>query len=113
MLTRYENLLVEANAPIARVTLNRPERRNALSLALMKELTACLREIGESKEIQVVILSGAGTVFSSGHDLGEMRGCSISDYRNIFALCVELMTTVQSIPQPVIAEVQGIATAAG
>jgi enoyl-CoA hydratase/carnithine racemase len=113
MPSKYETLLFETDIPLARVTLNRPERRNALSLALMKELIACLREIGESKDIHAVILGGAGTVFSSGHDLNELCGRSIGDYRNIFDVCVQLMTTVQSIPQPVIAEVQGMATAAG
>jgi enoyl-CoA hydratase/carnithine racemase len=113
MSKKYENLLVETGDPIARITLNRPERRNALSLTLMMELTACLWEIGEAKDIRAVILGGAGTVFSSGHDLSEMRGRSVSDYRRLFDVCVELMTTVQRIPQPVIAEVQGTATAAG
>lgn len=113
MHANYENLLVETGAPVARVTLNRPERRNALSLALMKELTACLRSIGESTETQAVILAASGTVFSAGHDLNEMRGRSLSDYRQLFEVCVELMTTMQRIPQPVIAEVQGMATAAG
>ena len=118
MTTNYENLLVDLSvksggAAIARVTLNRPERRNALSLALMQELAACLRSIGESNEIRAVILSAAGKVFSSGHDLNEMRGRSINDYRRLFDVCVEMMTVIQSIPQPVIAEVQGMATAAG
>jgi enoyl-CoA hydratase/carnithine racemase len=113
MSTNYENLIVEIGAPIARVTLNRAERRNALSLALMRELTACLREIGGSDETRAVILSAAGSVFSSGHDLAEMRERSVSDYRRIFDACVEMMNAVQSVPQPVIAEVQGMATAAG
>ncbi len=117
MTTNYENLFVEMNAgasgAIARVTLNRPERRNALSLALMRELTACLREIGASNDTRAVVLSAAGTVFSSGHDLSEMRDRSINDYRRLFEVCVEMMTAIQSIPQPVIAEVQGMATAAG
>jgi enoyl-CoA hydratase/carnithine racemase len=113
MPQRYENLIYETDAPIARVTLNRPERRNALSLALMKELITCLREIAESKDIHAVILSGAGTVFSAGHDLNELRGRSIGEYRHIFDICVQLMAMVQSIRQPVIAEVQGMATAAG
>jgi enoyl-CoA hydratase/carnithine racemase len=113
MSTSYENLIVEMDAPIARVTLNRPERRNALSMALMRELTACLREIGGSAEIRAIILSAAGSVFSSGHDLNEMRGRSISDYRRIFEACVEMMDAIQRVPQPVIAEVQGTATAAG
>ena len=113
MSTKYENLIVEMGAPVARVTLNRPERRNALSLAMMRELTACLREIGGSGETRAVILSAAGSVFSSGHDLTEMRGRSVSDYRQIFDACVEMMNAVQIVPQPVIAEVQGMATAAG
>src|SRR5215475_11605718 len=113
MSTNYENLIVEMSAPVARVTLNRPERRNALSLALMRELTACLREIGGSDETRAIILSAAGSVFSSGHDLTEMRGRSINDYRRIFDACVGMMNAVQSVPQPVIAEVQGMATAAG
>lgn len=113
MANAYEHLLVEAAGPVVRITLNRPERRNALSLALMKELTACLREIAESREIQVVILGAAGPVFSAGHDLSEMRGGTIAEYRRLFETCVELMTEIQRIPQPVIAEVQGLATAAG
>ncbi len=109
----YENLLVEINAPLVRVTLNRPERRNALSLALMKELSDCFRRLGEAPEVGAVILAAAGNVFSSGHDLNEMRGRTINDYRQLFDVCVEMMTLIQRIPQPVIAEVQGMATAAG
>ncbi len=113
MRTEYENLLVEASTPIVRITLNRPERRNALSLALMEELTACLRGVGASTEARAVILAGAGKVFSAGHDLSEMRGRTIAEYRALFDACVTLMETLQRIPQPVIAEVHGIATAAG
>jgi enoyl-CoA hydratase/carnithine racemase len=113
MQKSYENLIIESETAVARITLNRPERRNALSLGLMEELTDCLRVIGKSKAIRAVIIGGAGKVFSSGHDLTEMRGRSISDYRYLFDRCVELMTTLQQIPQPVIAEVHGIATAAG
>lgn len=109
----YENLLVEIKSPVARITLNRPERRNALSLELMKELIACLRSIGENSEVRAVILGAAGTVFSSGHDLNEVRGGELKEYRRLFDLCVDLMKMIQSIPQPVIAEVQGMATAAG
>ncbi len=113
MAGSYERLLVETEDAIARITLNHPEKRNALSLALMKELTACLREIGESKDVQAVILAAAGPAYSAGHDLGEMRGRSVAEYRQIFDACVEMMTEIQRIPQPVIAEVHGIATAAG
>ena len=113
MQANYENLIVETHQSIARITLNRPERRNALSLALMNELTACLRSCGESREVAAVILAANGKVFSSGHDLSEMRDRTIKDYRQLFDACVELMTMIQQIPQPVIAEVQGMATAAG
>lgn len=109
----YENLLFETDGSIAVVTLNRPNRRNALSLGLMRELLDCFDRIGKDKQLRVVVLAAAGKVFSSGHDLGELVGRDITEYREIFDVCSELMMKIQSIPQPVIAEVQGIATAAG
>ncbi len=99
--------------PVAVVTLNRPERRNALSLDLMLELIAAVDGIGRDRETHAVILAAAGKVFCSGHDLSEMTGRNIAEYRRIFDVCSELMQKLQAIPQPVIAEVQGIATAAG
>ncbi len=84
-----------------------------LSLRLMLELIACLDEIERNRAVQAVILAAAGNVYCSGHDLSEMVGRSVSDYRQIFEVCAELMMKIQSIPQPVIAEVQGVATAAG
>lgn len=113
MPSNYKYLLVETTDSITRITLNRPERRNALSLALMQELHGCLGKIGESKEIRAVILAAAGTVFSAGHDLSEMLEGNLNDYRKLFEVCVEMMTRMQNIAQPVIAEVQGMATAAG
>lgn len=98
---------------VAVLTLNRPERRNALSLDLMTELIAALDRAGSDPDVRAVILAAEGSVFSSGHDLAEMTGRSITEYRRLFDVCAELMTKIQSIPQPVIAEVQGIATAAG
>jgi enoyl-CoA hydratase/carnithine racemase len=109
----YENICFATEGNIALVTLNRPQRRNALSLALMQELIDCLSAIGGRRDLRAVILAAAGKVFSSGHDLSEMVGRDISEYRRLFDVCTELMTKLQSIPQPVIAEVQGIATAAG
>jgi enoyl-CoA hydratase/carnithine racemase len=79
----------------------------------MLELTACLEQIGRGREIRAVVLAAAGKVFCSGHDLSEMTGRNLNDYRRIFDVCTELMTKIQTIPQPVIAEVQGLATAAG
>jgi enoyl-CoA hydratase/carnithine racemase len=95
------------------ITLNRPDRRNPLSLDLMLELTGCLDEFAASTHIRVIILAAAGKVFSSGHDLSEMVGRTVGDYRRLFDVCTELMAKIQSIPQPVIAQVQGVATAAG
>ncbi len=109
----YQNLLVELTPPVATITLNRPARRNALSVEMMFELIGCLDELASSREVQSVILAGAGTAFCSGHDLQEMIGQDINRYRHIFDVCTELMTRVKSIPQPVIAQVQGVATAAG
>jgi enoyl-CoA hydratase/carnithine racemase len=109
----YENLAFETEGPVAVVTLNRPTRRNALSLALMRELLECLTRIGQEREFRVVILAAAGKVYSSGHDLSELVGRDINAYREIFDVCADLMTRIQAIPQPVIAEVQGVATAAG
>ena len=111
--TAATDVLYEVDGPIAIVTLNRPNRRNALSLELMRELLECLRRIGDDKDVRAVILAAEGKVFSSGHDLSELVGRSLNDYREIFDVCVELMTAIESIPQPVIAEVQGMATAAG
>ena len=107
------NIEITYEGATAIVTLNRPERRNALSLELMLELIAALDQIGRNGEVRAVILAAAGKVFCSGHDLGQMAGRDITEYRRIFDVCTELMQKLQSIPQPVIAEVHGIATAAG
>jgi enoyl-CoA hydratase/carnithine racemase len=109
----YQSISFETEDQIAIVTLNRPQRRNALSLELMTELIECLNEIARDRSLRAVILAAAGKVFCSGHDLSEMVDRDINDYREVFDVCTELMTRVQSIPQPVIAQVQGIATAAG
>jgi len=109
----YQDICFDLEGPLAVVTLNRPNRRNALSLELMLELIDCLARIGSDSSVRAVILAAAGKVFCSGHDLGQMVGRNINEYRRIFDVCTELMTKVQSIPQPVIAQVQGVATAAG
>ena len=109
----YQNLAVEQDGHYAVVTLNRPQRRNALSLELMLELIDCLDGLGRDRMTRAVILAAAGKVFCSGHDLSEMTGRDINEYRRLFDVCTELMTKIQTVPQPVIAEVQGVATAAG
>jgi enoyl-CoA hydratase/carnithine racemase len=111
--TAPRHLLVEVADGIAAVTLNRPEKRNALSLEVMQELIAACEEIGADRTIKVVILRGVGPAFSAGHDLREMLARSVEEYRHTFDICVRLMETLQVIPQPVIAEIAGIATAAG
>src|SRR6202158_4169625 len=98
---------------IATLTLDRPAKRNALSLEFMERLTWALSDVGERRDIGVVILAANGSVFSSGHDLAELVDRSPRDYQRIFDQCVELMTIIQRIPQPVIAMVRGVATAAG
>jgi enoyl-CoA hydratase/carnithine racemase len=98
---------------IAVLTLNRPERRNALSLDLMLELTACLDDLAADHTVRAIVIAASGKVFSSGHDLSELVGRTVGDYRRIFDVCTVLMTKIQSVPQPVIAQVHGIATAAG
>lgn len=109
----FENLSLAIDGPVAALTLNRPGRRNALSLGLMRDLVACLDALAGNAQVRAIILRAAGKVFCSGHDLAEMTGGDINGYRAIFDACTELMTRLQTIPQPVIAEVQGIATAAG
>ena len=112
-MKNYENLCFAVEGDLAVITLNRPNRRNALSLELMLELMDCLEQIGNDRSLRAVILAAAGKVFSSGHDLGEMVGRDINEYRRLFDVCSRLMEKIQSISQPVIAQVQGIATAAG
>jgi enoyl-CoA hydratase/carnithine racemase len=109
----YQHLLANTDGQIGVVTLNRPERRNALSVELMTELLSALDELAAEKSIRVIILAASGKVFSSGHDLSELVGRTVNHYRRLFDVCTELMTKIQSVAQPVIAQVQGVATAAG
>jgi enoyl-CoA hydratase/carnithine racemase len=113
----FSLVTVEQQETIAIVTMNRPERRNALSLAHMRELTQAFEQIGEAREAAVVILRGAGPVFCSGHDLSEMvvreGEPEQAVFAELFSTCTNLMETIMQIPQPVIAQIQGVATAAG
>ena len=112
-MQKYESITYAIEGEVAVVTLNRPGRRNALSLELMLELIDCLKGIEKDPAVRAVVLAAEGKVFSSGHDLSEMVGRDINQYRRTFDVCTELMTLIQSLPQPVIAQVQGMATAAG
>jgi enoyl-CoA hydratase/carnithine racemase len=107
----FENLTVTNDTGVTRITLNRPEKRNALSLALMREVIAALGTL--PAETQVVVLGGEGPAFSAGHDLGELIARDVGFYREVFDVCTQLMETVHRIPQPVIARVHGHAFAAG
>ncbi|HLW01125.1 MAG TPA: enoyl-CoA hydratase [Ktedonobacterales bacterium] len=109
----YEAILVEREAPVATITMNRPERRNALSVDMMQELIDAFKALSRDKEVRAIILAANGPAYSAGHDLRELVGGNINNYRHVFDVCTELMTTIQAIPQPVIAQVQKIATAAG
>ncbi len=106
-------LVVESGGGVVRLTLNRPERRNALSFELLKGLEGAIEGIASDPSARVVVLGSRGPVFCAGHDLGEMVGRSEEDYRELFALCSRLMMGLRRLPQPVIARVQGVATAAG
>src|SRR5690242_10986779 len=107
-------LLEERADRILRVTLNRPEARNALSIGLMTALIEALGGAASDPEVRVVVIAGAGSAFCAGHDLRELRADPRREtYLRIFALCSELMLTIVRLPKPVIAEVHGVATAAG
>src|SRR3954467_2264277 len=103
---------VEREDDFVRVTMDVPERRNALSLEHMRQLLAAVREVGTS-DARGLLLAAEGPVFCAGHDFGDMVGADLPAMRELLALCAELMTALQSIPQPVVARVHGLATAAG
>ncbi len=108
-----DSLLVESEDGVVRLTLNRPEKRNALSFDLLTELEAAIERIAVDPAARVVVLGSQGAVFCSGHDLGEMVGRTEAEYRALFDLCSRTMLGLRRLPQPVIARVQGVATAAG
>jgi enoyl-CoA hydratase/carnithine racemase len=106
-------VVVDDAAPRARITLNRPDKRNALSLELMEELLGALDELAGRSEVRAIVIEGSGAAFSAGHDLSEMIGRELPFYQQLFDRCSELMERIHRVPQPVIAKVDGIATAAG
>jgi enoyl-CoA hydratase/carnithine racemase len=108
----FEHLLVERAGDFATVTMNRPQRRNALSLAHMRELIAAFTDLGDSDALGIV-LAGNGPVFSAGHDFADVAGADLASVRLLLRTCTELMTLLQQVPQPVVARVHGLATAAG
>jgi enoyl-CoA hydratase/carnithine racemase len=107
-------LLRHDSDAIATLTLNRPAARNALSIGLMQALDAALIAIAADRRVKVVIIAGNGSAFCAGHDLREVRATPTrAAYEHLFALCSRLMQRIVHLPQPVIAQVHGVATAAG
>src|SRR5580693_7795608 len=108
----FEHILVDRSGDFTTVTMNRPQRRNALSLEHMRELISAFRSIGDSDALGIV-LAGNGPVFSAGHDFADVAGAGLVTVRSLLGTCTELMTLMQQVPQPVVARVHGLATAAG
>ena len=111
--TSSTNVRVDVRDAAGWVTLTRPERRNALSLELMQETIEALSLLAARDDVRAIVIAGEGPAFSAGHDLGEMVGRDREFYDQLFDVCTVLMETVHRVPQPVIARVHGIATAAG
>jgi enoyl-CoA hydratase/carnithine racemase len=111
--TGYRDLLVSVGDAAARIVLNRPEKRNALSLELMQEMVSALHEASAHVATRAIVIEGAGPAFSAGHDLSEMVGREEAFLADLFQMCTVMMQTIHELPQPVIAKVHGIATAAG
>jgi enoyl-CoA hydratase/carnithine racemase len=111
--TEFRHLLVRRDGHAATITLNRPEKRNALSLELMEELIVAFEQLGADREVRAIVVEGAGPAFSAGHDLGEMVARHAAFYERLFDVCTVMMETIHRVPQPVIAKVHATATAAG
>ncbi|MDN5747402.1 MAG: enoyl-CoA hydratase-related protein [Pseudonocardia sp.] len=108
----YEHLLVKHDGDTVRITMNRPERRNALSEEHLRELVDALEAAGRS-DATGIVLAGEGKAFSAGHDFADVAGRDLAGVRDLLQLCTKVMRTVQEVPQIVIAKVATIATAAG
>lgn len=110
---KYRDIQLQLDGQMATLLLNRPQKRNALSLNTLREMIHALKGLAARQEVRVVVLRGKGPIFSAGHDLKELAEGDLQDYRHIFADCMKMMLLLHEIPQPVIAGVHGIATAAG
>ena len=109
----YQYIETTLEPPVGRLILSRPERRNALSMAAMEEITHGLEELAAASGIQVIVVEGRGPAFSAGHDIAEMRDREPAFYQELFGQCTVMMQTIHRVSPPVIAKVQGVATAAG
>ena len=110
-----EPVLFEKDGPIGWLTLNRPKNRNALSLEVMNAMQNKLNMCAKDEDIRAVVIRGSGPAFCAGHDLKEMVGAHYDahHFRKIFTVCSDMMQALHKLPQPVIAQVHGIATAGG
>ena len=109
----YKHILYEEKEEIGILTLNRPHKRNALSLETENEIINCLKDASNRCDVKVIILKAAGEVFCAGHDREEIVGLPIGEIRRLFHTSFNMMMTMRSAPQCIIAQVQGIAMAAG
>jgi enoyl-CoA hydratase/carnithine racemase len=109
----YEEIIYETKAAIGILTLNNPRKINALSARMITEMTEAFGKASDDDSIRVIILRAAGNHFCAGHDMQQPVGGGIRDYQRIFERCTRMMRLIHRLPQPVIAQVQGIATAAG
>ena len=108
----FQHIQLDRAGEFATVTMNRPQRRNALSLEHMRELITAFGELGASDALGIV-LAGNGPVFCAGHDIADVAGSDLTGVRQLLQTCTELMDLIQQVPQPVVARVHGLATAAG
>src|ERR1041384_6343562 len=108
-----EQVSVEVSGDLATVTLQRPDRRNALSESMLRDLGAALKRAADVPGVRAIILAAAGPVFSAGHDFSDMVDRDLDGMRRLLGLCAEVMLGIARLPVPVVACVQGIATAAG
>jgi len=109
----YQEILYAKNDGVGFLTLNNPRKINALSRRMIQEIVELLSEVAVDESVKVLIIRAEGKHFCAGHDLKEMIGGGIKEYKFIFDQCTRMMRLIHEIPQPVIAQVQGIATAAG
>lgn len=108
----YQNILLTTDSGITTITLNRPDKRNALALDVLTELTDAFQKTATSNA-RGVILAANGPVFSAGHNFGDMAGATLEETRHVFQTCTDMMNAMQAMPQPLIAKVHALATAAG
>lgn len=109
----YKHIIYDERDEIGILTLNRPEKRNALGREAEEEMIACLEEAGSQARVKVIILKAAGEVFCSGHDRGEILNRPLSEIRRLFHTSFRMMMAIRTVPQCIIAQVQGIAMAGG